>query len=166
MWSAISSAIVGAAAGLVTSAITGVIIGVTGSLLYHSILVLTIDNPSAESLGILFSVVVGVVMGLLVGVPIGPIVGAVVGPIAGTRRLTDVVIAAASGTFAGALAGVAAVVADSFLGSYGIHFLSYVTTYSLLTGVLFNTAVGVMAGIGTGLYIGRTNRNLTFERPR
>ena len=94
-------AITGSLAGLLTGVFLGPLLGIVSSLAFHVYLNLTIENPSPESLGPLFSVVTGGTMGLAVGVPTGLIVGAAIGIYAwdGNVNIKAVAVGVLAGTF-------------------------------------------------------------------
>ncbi len=147
--SPIHRAITGSLAGLLTGAVLGPMLGIISFLAFHVYLKMTIQNPSPESLGPLFSVVTGGAMGLAVGIPTGLIVGTAIGIYArgGNVNIKAVAVGVLAGTFT-----CAATLPMGF-------FFPPLGNVSVIAGGAFTIGVGAFAGIAAGTFIAHREMN-------
>ena len=103
-------------------------------------LALTIEDPSAESLGPLFAVFTGAATGLAVGIPTGLIVGAMLGVCTGTER--GWVKAVMVGMFVGVLVCTVMMTVGIFFPPLGYN--------SVPVGGGITVVAGAVAGIAAG----------------
>ena len=139
----------GCIGGLIVGSAIGATLGVAGFLAFHVYLMLTVESPSPDSLGPLFSVYVGTIMGLFIGSPTGLIVGVVVGIYFGT--VSAGVKPVTVGVFVGILV--------CGLAMAGVSFFPPLAYGSVIVGGAFVVGAGAIAGIATGALVRRKERD-------